>query len=620
MSIRSHRRVLVLREIGVLFLFFCVLMLSGFTAKPLALGNLLSAPYAFQVPSFQRPFSWTTKEAGQLLDDLTVELEEQTVGGHGSIEGYFLGTMLLMEPSPAAPLFAAAGTARRHDIIDGQQRLVTLTILLAVLRDILAQRGMPLPAGLEELIECRETGGTRRQFRVELRERDRDFLTTYVQEPGASALAPAADNLTEAESRILAVRDHFLAELDGRNDAELIRIATFVAEACHVALISATSIDRAHRIFTVLNDRGRPLARNDILKAQVLGQIDDASRPAALSVWDRTAALLGDDFEQVFSHIRAIEAGPKSQIISGIRETIHAAGGARVFVEAVLEPHGRAFHVIRNACHTGSPQSAEINRMLRYLGWLGSSDWVPPALLWWRLHDGEPQKLATFLAALERLAYLLRLLGVGTDKRLARFHAVVLAIRRGVALDARNSPLQPSREEQRNILYNLRNLHTRSPLTCKLVLLRLNDELGGAPQDLSPADYTVEHILPQKPGRASAWRSWFPTADEREACTNSIGNLVLVTREQNDRARNAELARKLEIFFHAPGAPVPRITAELEGIAEWRAPQLLAREERLLGLVRAIWKIDAAKSVEPPADASATRTAQRSRAARQPAE
>lgn len=595
-------------------------MLSGFTARPLALGYLLSPPYAFQVPSFQRPFSWTTKEAGQLLDDLTVALNEQMEADQSTREGYFLGAMLLTEPPPVAPLFAAARTSRRHDIIDGQQRIVTLTILLAVLRDVLVQRGTSLPAGLEDLIECREDRGTQRQYRVELRGRDRDFLSTFVQAPGGSGQIPPADDLAEAESRILAVRDHFLVELRERSDDELTRIAGFVAEACYVALISASSIDRAHRIFTVLNDRGRPLARNDILKAQVLGQVDDAGRPAALAAWDRTAALLGDDFEHLFSHIRTIEAGPRSQIISGIRETIHAAGGARAFVETMLEPCGKAFHVLRHACHTGSAHSAEINRLLTYLGWLGSADWIPPALAWWRATGGEPQKLVTFLTALERLSYLLRLLGMGTDKRLARFYAVVLAIRRGTALDARNNPLQLSREEHRNIVYNLRNLHARSPLTCKLVLLRLNDALGGAPQRLSPADYTVEHILPQKPGRTSAWRSLFPSAEEREACTNSIGNLVLVTREQNDRARNADLARKLEVFFRAPGVAVPHITAELEGIAEWRAPQLLAREERLLGLVKSIWNIETVKSVELPATESQSKTAGRSHAQRLPAE
>lgn len=594
-------------------------MPSGFTARPLALRNLLSAPYAFQIPSFQRPFSWTTKEAGQLLDDLMVALDEQSGTSPG--EGYFLGAMLLTEPPPAVPLFAANGAPRRYDVIDGQQRLVTVTILLAVLRDLLVQGQAAVPDWLQELIECREAGAARQHYRLALRSPSRDFLKVHVQEPGGSTVIPARSDLSEAEDRIIAVRDHFRTELGDCGADELARIASFVAERCHVALISATSIDRAHRIFTVLNDRGRPLARNDILKAQILGQIDEAGRPAALAAWERTATLLGDEFEHLFSHIRAIEATPKLQIISGIRETVAAAGGAATFVETMLEPYGRYLHAIRRAQHEGSPHSAEINRLLTYLGWLGSADWIAPTLLWWRLNADDPQKLIAFLGALERLAYLLRLLGMGADKRLARFHAVVVAIRRGVPLDARNSPLQLSREEQRNISYNLRNLHTRSPATCKLVLLRLNDELGGTSQNLSPADYTVEHILPQKPGRTSAWRSWFPSAEEREACTNSIGNLVLVTREQNDRARNADLARKLAIFFRTPGVIVPRITAELEGIAEWRAPQLLAREERLLGLIRSIWRIDVVKSGDQlAADAVQARAGARSRAQRLPAE
>jgi hypothetical protein len=228
--------------------------------------------------------------------------------------------------------------------------------------------------------------------------------------------------------------------------------------------------------------------------------------------------------------------------------------------------------------------------------------------LWWRVHNGDPERLLVFLRKLERLAYALRLLGIGADKRLARFQAVVQAIRRGTALDAGHSPLEISREEQRNILYNLRRLHARSQLTCKLVLLRLNDELAGAAQNLTPGDFTVEHVLPQKPGRNSAWRAWFPSADERETCTNSIGNLVLVTRQQNDRARNAELPRKLEVYFRTPGVTAPRITAELEGISEWRAPQILAREDRLLTLIRSMWQLESSKNSElPPQGKDGTR-------------
>jgi hypothetical protein len=388
------------------------------------------------------------------------------------------------------------------------------------------------------------------------------------------------------------------------------QLASFVAERCYVALLSVHSLDRAHRMFIVLNDRGRPLDRKDILKAQILGQIEARMRPSALAIWDRIEALLGDDFENLFSHIRAVEGRPRLPIISGIMDVMTRVGGAHAFVEKVLEPYGLASHAISHPQQAGAPQADAVRRSLVYLGWLGSSDWIPPALLWWCRNSNDPGQLAAFMVQLERLAYCLRLLGVGADKRQARFAAVIDAIRAGTALDARRGPFTLSRDEQRNILFNLRNLHARSPLTCKLVLMRLNDELAGTLQGLSPSDFTVEHVLPQKPQRASAWRNWFPSADEREGCTNSLGNLVLVTRAQNDRARNMDFARKMEVYFGSPDMRVPHLTAEIRGAAEWRAPQVLAREERLVALVKRIWALEGPRTgTEPPAMALAGRSA-----------
>jgi hypothetical protein len=556
-------------------------MSSGFTAQPLALGRLLSDPFRFRIPSFQRPYSWTTKEAGQLLDDLSLALDE---AAEDPASGeYFLGAMLLN---------TAASATTVHDVVDGQQRLVTLTILLAVLRDLLAQTDGELPHGLREHIECSKASAHARSYRIELRERERDFFRRHVQEPLSTATQAETDDLTEVERRILEVREHLAAELRERSPEDLGRMASFIGQHCQVALISAEGIDRAYRIFMVLNDRGRPLQRNDILKAQIIAQIDESARAEADSIWDRTDALLGPDFEALFSHIRAAELGPKSQIITGVREVIANAGGGRAFVEDMLEPYGRAFHALRNAQHAGAPQSAEIRRLLTYLGWLGGADWVPPALLWWRLNEGDPEKLHAFLQALERLSYALRLLGIGADKRASRYRAVVQAIHRGTVMDDPRSPLELGRDELRNILYNLRNLHLRSPLVCKLVLLRLNDELAGSLQSLPAADFTVEHVLPQKPGRSSAWRAWYPVAEERERCTNSIGNLVLVRRRQNENARNRELPDKLEVYFGGANADAPVITAELNGISEWRPEQVMAREQRLLAIVKSIWRLD----------------------------
>jgi hypothetical protein len=578
-------------------------MSSGFSAKPLALGHLLSDPYKFRVPSFQRPYSWTIKEGGQLLDDLTLALEEADESVAGECD-YFLGAMLLNSPAlPAASHGDSPAPPSVHDVVDGQQRLVTLTILLAVLRDLLARTDSELPPGLREHIECPKKPGQQRTYRLELRQRERDFFQHHVQEPLGTAMQPETDDLTEIERRVLEVRDHFVAELGERSAHDLVRMALFVGRHCHVALISAAGIDRAYRIFMVLNDRGRPLQRNDILKAQIIAQIEESARAKADAMWDRTDALLGADFEPLFSHIRAAELGPRSQIISGVREVISSAGGGLAFVEELLEPYGRAYYALRHAQHAGSARSPDIRKLLTYLGWLGGADWVPPALLWWRLNAADPEKLHAFLQRLERLAYALRLLGLGADKRAARFRSVVQAIRRGTALDDATSPIELGRTEQRNIGYNLRNLHMRNPLICKLVLLRLNDELAGSLQSLPAAEFTVEHVLPQKPGRNSVWREWFSVAEERERCTNSIGNLVLVKRRQNENARNRELSDKLEIYFGTPDA-VPVLTAELHGIPEWRPEHVIAREQRLLDIIRSIWRLDG-----PRADAALSKTA-----------
>ena len=77
-------------------------------------------------------------------------------------------------------------------------------------------------------------------------------------------------------------------------------------------------IDRAHRLFTVLNERGRALQRNDILKAELLKNIPDERRAAALEKWDAAAQLLGAKFETFFSHVFSIYGRGDTKIIAGV--------------------------------------------------------------------------------------------------------------------------------------------------------------------------------------------------------------------------------------------------------------------------------------------------------------
>lgn len=95
-------------------------------ASEVPLSKVFSSDFDFKIPDYQRPYAWGVEEAGQLLEDLSDAL------GRDEDEPYFLGSVVLVK-DPSGPA---------ADIIDGQQRITTVTDLLAVLRDLAADGGI----------------------------------------------------------------------------------------------------------------------------------------------------------------------------------------------------------------------------------------------------------------------------------------------------------------------------------------------------------------------------------------------------------------------------------------------------------------------------------------------
>jgi len=432
-----------------------------------------------------------------------------------------------------------------------------------------------------------------------------------VRTPGTTGLDSDADEPSPSEKRIIEVRDHLRAALADYDLAQRRRLIDFLLDHCCVVLVATTGIDRAHRMFTVLNATGKPLARNDVLKAALLG-----STPTARALWTEAETRLGDDFEALFSHIHAMYGRPGARVISDVMEIADASGGAQAFIERVVRPAAVVLDDLRRAHHEGSSQSAAITRYLRYFGWHSSADWIPPAMLFWLERGDDAAELAWFLGALDRLAFAIRILGVGGTKRTRRFGAVVTAIRDGRELRGSDSPLALTRQEQRTIQHNLRELHARNPPAAKHVLLRVGDAMAGEPQSASVfADITVEHVLPRKLAARSQWRGWFPDHEEREQCTESLGNLVLVTKAQNDKAGNLDFARKHEVYFNTPGAPVLLINEDLRGRGDWTPEQIRKREAKLLRQVEALWSFNMVGVPESFADPSLDATVRERRRA-----
>lgn len=579
-------------------------MAPGFFTEPLLIKQLLADPFLFEAPSYQRAYSWTPDEAGQLLDDVQQAMLESVEGEQG-LSGYFLGSILLVDAqahTAAVPDgLPSSGKRRVFEIIDGLQRLVTLTTLFCVLRDLDHQEGRQLARKLESFVSLPDEA---RRFRLKLCGSGSDFLQDMVQRPGASAEMPLTDELTEGEQRLLKVREFFAAELWKLSDDQRQSLADFILEECALAVIVTRNIDRAHRMFSVLNERGMPLARSDIFKADILGAMPPAQRAEAAKVWEDVARQLGPRFDSLFSHIRVIYGKQNVQIIDGIRKIAKEVGNGQRFIQEIMLPMARTYDLLLNPAsahelYATDPEAAlQIERSLFYLGWLKGADWVPPAMRWVEFNADEPQRIAEFLTALERYSYAMRVLGIGRKKRLQRYGAVLswIADNKGAA-ELSGLPMSFSLDEQRHILRNLRNLHSRNQQICKLVLMRLSADMAaraGIEERFDPADFTVEHVLPQKPPSGGQWRKWFPNADDRAKCIAGLGNLVLVTKAQNQLAGRGEFADKQKVYFSEETQVAAKLTDSLRGLKCWKPDLVRERDRRMTNRLKLIWKIELA--------------------------
>ena len=519
---------------------------------------------------------------------------------------YFLGAILLLDGAGGDLPKPRERDPRHFEIVDGQQRLVTLAVLVAVLRDLGADSRWRWGARhrLDTLISA-DPAATRvngTQFRIELRAGEQKFLEGFVQKRGSCTVRPDVEALSRGEERLLAVRDHFVSELSQLDEAERRRLGDFVCEQCHFVVVLTRDIDRAHRLFTVLNERGRLLQRNDILKADLLKSVAPENMDRALAQWEHAANLLGPNFENLFSHISHIYGRGETKIIAGIRRAVQDAGGAEAFLSNVFSPLAEAYSWVRRASDVNVNLDPDARRYLVYLSRLAEGDWAPAAILALRQYAEDPARGNMLLKEIDRLAHLLRLLCVGTGKRMRRFARVVEFIKAKEPVEPGQGPFHLTRDEVRNINYHLRSLYRRDQPVCKLLLLRLSDEISRSTTLLDPRDYSVEHVLPQRPGATSEWRRWFVDSEERESCIDSLGNLVAVTQKQNDRARNQEFARKQEIYRGTgDDTPVLPITREAVEATSWRAPEIRAREARLLGIIGDIWDIEIAGAREKSA-------------------
>ena len=263
--------------------------------KTISVGTLLSQDFFFRVPEYQRPFSWETDHFDDLVDDIVSAQRDRE---------YFLGTIVLHE------------TQHRHyDVVDGQQRLTSLLILLACIRDLIDSA--PHKQALQAKILQAENvvDGIPQQVRLEVK--DRTIFNDLVVTPGGTLTELDARTLPEPEWRYATAVSVFTSKLSALSQEELEALTQFISQKCVVIYLATTEFDNAFRLFTIVNDRGKQLRRIDVLKAMNIAPTVIARDPIRNRIareWEEHETELGESvFEGVFHLVRLILLKDKPQ-------------------------------------------------------------------------------------------------------------------------------------------------------------------------------------------------------------------------------------------------------------------------------------------------------------------
>ncbi|HHH53190.1 MAG TPA: DUF262 domain-containing protein, partial [Bacteroidetes bacterium] len=240
----------------------------------------------YQIPDYQRPYSWDKDNLADLIDDLTNSYL------NNKEENYFCGSLVLVNDDNNS----------RFDIIDGQQRTTTFTILACVFRDLYFD-------DLENRAKDYITNSI--QDKYDENKRKLKFLTDVKYQNNFEQTVLKKIDFEKIKSVEKDIKDNkylqnayylrnFLVEKIDENSMDINQFIIWFYEKVVLTVITCPSQDTAIQIFNVLNDRGMPLSSIDILKSSLMLELQDnkEDRNTFKTVWtDINSELKFNDFD-----------------------------------------------------------------------------------------------------------------------------------------------------------------------------------------------------------------------------------------------------------------------------------------------------------------------------------
>nr|WP_301280716.1 DUF262 domain-containing protein [Rhodococcus sp. RD6.2] len=589
------------------------------------------------VPLFQRPYVWDEDEQwAPLWEDVIATFDRRE---DAETTPHFLGAIVLEEKRHAL------GSIEVREVIDGQQRLTTLQLLIAALRDTYAAEGIKtrsLSRLSKTLVNDTDyVDGPNEEFKLWPTNRDRDTYAavmrglhlTSTRDPALPRIASAYVYFREQIDALVSgcKEDDIEAVLDG--------LAEVMLEHLEVVVIDLGVDDNAQVIFETLNARGTALRASDLIKNALFRTLQDSSRPVEalyeklwepleLPQWQKDVRLGRltrprlDVYVGYFLTILLRREVQSHQLFATSRSYFAGdADRAEQFLTDLAQ-YARIYDELDDGT-IGTPAERRLLIQLEIV----DTHTVIPVLLWLFAHTDGEERLRS-IALLE--AYLVRRAVCRlTPKNYNRLFLELLrrlssgetpaheTIEQFLVQQDSDSGLWPSDEDLAKSLRTLPLYRLLKRDRLQRVLLAFENHLTTDRTEPVPASskLSIEHLMPQSwsenwplpPGLAAESEE-----EQRDSLLHTIGNLTLVTGKLNSSLSNGSWATKREHLLTYSALTLNRTLPR-----DWTTTQIEHRSEAFAQAAIAIWPRparDATVTVRRIADADRVLTPDRDHA------
>lgn len=546
------------------------------------IGHLLS-DRLLAVPDYQRSYSWGEAEVAELWNDLQ---KAKAAGAHE----YFLGSIVTTRST-------ALG---RQLVIDGQQRLATISLLYAAMRDVLRERADERADDIERDFLGRKDIATRKRLpKLTLNADDNEYYISLIDAKPINATRESHRRLQYAYDYLHVKMDELIEGLDANSwQAPLIELHTFVLENAMVIDVHVPDENRSFVIFETLNDRGLNLNTADLLKNHLFGtagfeRIEETKRRWSEMIGALGSADSGDVHDDFLRHYWSSTTGTGrvKALFSEIRDTVgtpeHAVTLATSLAESAPLWAGM-FDVDSDFWKKLKPATKERLRVLNGL----KVEQCRPLLLaaMRRFSPGEIDLLVTCI-----LNWTIRwfVAGGGSAGVTERLYAETgKKVTDGTITTAQ----QVVHEFQEKVPSDTDFERAFSVVTVRrgwlaryyLHALEKKQREGTSSPELTPSqdweEANLEHVLP-KSFESANWPQFTP--ESHAAWYLSLGNQAILAKDENEEIGNESFLIKAPVL----AASSLELTAEIGRAQDWTAAAIRDRQDRLGALAIRTWPL-----------------------------